>query len=351
MPMLARTIATPVAVDVRRGAVAGLAGLLSDGRISSGGDVAVAVGGGLGERLAAVLAEALPAATVLPVGEATVEEGQRLVGRLREGTFDALVGIGGGQTLDVAKYAASFAGLPFVAVATNLSHDGLASPVSSLSSGGRKASFGVHVPLGVFVDLDLVREAHPRQIRSGIGDVVSNLSAIADWELAARVTGDDVDGLAVLLARNAAESLLGCEQPLTSDTFLVTLAEGLIASGLAMIVAGSSRPCSGACHEISHALDLFHGAPAGHGEQVAVGALFASWLRDDPRLPEVDACLRRYDVPRLPRDLGIDVDTFADAVVRAPETRPGRFTVLEHLDLDADETREKVHAFVAALDH
>lgn len=350
MPVLARTVATPVAIEVRPGALDGLADLLADGRISSGGKVAVAVGPGLGERIEGRIHVAVPAATVFSVSGGSVEAALELGARLREDHFDALVGIGGGRTLDAAKYASSLVGLPFVSVATSLSNDGLASPVASLESWGRRASYGVHIPLAVFVDIDLVREAPARHLRSGIGDVLSNLSALADWELAARTQGDRVDGLAAALARNAAEALLGATAPLESPVLLTTLAETLIASGLAMAVAGSSRPCSGACHEISHALDNDHGAPGMHGEQVAVGALFASWLREDPRTDELDACLRRFGVPRVPSDLGLDEATFVEAVVAAPHTRPDRHTILEELALDRAAVEGRVDAFVAAFD-
>jgi glycerol-1-phosphate dehydrogenase [NAD(P)+] len=40
---------------------------------------------------------------------------------------------------------------------------------------------------------------------------------------------------------------------------------------MAMAVAGTSRPCSGACHEISHAIDELHPGRATHGQQVGVG--------------------------------------------------------------------------------
>ena len=350
MPVLARTIATPVAIEVRRGAIDGLGSLLADGRISGGGKVAVAVGPGIGEHIEQRVGVAIPAATVMGVSGGTVEAGLELAARLREDHFDALVGIGGGRTLDAAKYAASLVGLPFVSVATSLTHDGLASPVASLDSAGRRASFGVHIPIAVFVDIDFVVEAPLRHLRSGIGDVISNLSAIADWELAADCGQARLDGLAVALARNAAEALLGARAPLDSEQLLTTLAESLIASGLAMAVAGSSRPCSGACHEISHALDTHHGSPGLHGEQVAVGTLFASHLRQDPRTAEIDECFRRFGVPRLPSDLGLDEEVFLEAVLTAPRTRPDRYTVLEQLDLDRDEATRRIRDFVTTFD-
>ena len=69
--------------------------------------------------------------------------------------------MGGGRTLDVAKYAASLVGLPMVSVATSLAHDGIASPVASLEHEGRKESYGVTVPVAVVVDLDYVRRSPP----------------------------------------------------------------------------------------------------------------------------------------------------------------------------------------------
>src|SRR5206468_11525955 len=142
---------------------------------------------GLGEEIVAELD--LGNATVWHTEGGGVEEATALARRLREGFHDALVGIGGGRTIDLAKYAASLSGLPMVAVATSLAHDGIASPVSSLEEGGRKASYGVQMPVAVMVDLDYVRRSAAELRRSGIGDAVSNLSAIADWRLAGQRRG------------------------------------------------------------------------------------------------------------------------------------------------------------------
>lgn len=348
MPLLARTITSPVAVEVRSGAVDALAPLLSDGRISTGGKVAIAVGPGRGDEIAERLSGSLPEATIFPVHGGTLDGALELIGALREDFYDAVIGIGGGRTLDCGKYAASMSGLPFVSVATTLTHDGLASPVASLENRGRKGSYGVQVPIAVFVDIDEVRTAPDEHTRSGVGDVLSNLNAIADWELARRVRGEAVDGVAVSFARTAAEAVLGTAPG--TDEFLTVLADALIMSGLAMTVAGSSRPCSGACHEISHALDASHGSPGLHGAQVALGAIFATWLRGDTWLFErLDEAMRVHQLPRTPTDLGIDRDAFVAAVLEAPRTRPDRFTVLEHLDLDESATQEVVGAYLAAV--
>src|SRR5262249_18760765 len=181
-------------------------------------------------------------------------------------------------------------------------------------------------------DLDRVRCAPDPMDRAGIGDVVSNLSAIADWELASADTGEQVDGLAAAMARSAAQAVLYQPGQAASDEFLTVLAEALIMSGMTMAVAGSSRPCSGADHEIMHAIDQLYPGTASHGELAGVGAVFCAYLRgDDGQAGFIADCLRRHRLPRTPDDLGLARADFVKAVAFAPSTRPGRYTILERL--------------------
>jgi glycerol-1-phosphate dehydrogenase [NAD(P)+] len=199
------------------------------------------------------------------------------------------------------------------------------------------------------VDLDYVRRSEPALRRGGVGDVVSNLSAIADWRLAERVRGEEVDGVAVTFARTAATSIVHRDDGIEDDAFLIALAEALVLSGLAMATAGSSRPCSGGDHEILHAIDHLFPGTAPHGELAGAASLFTAFLHGDPGLVAgLDACLRRHALPRMPADLGLTEDQFVEAVVYAPDTRPDRFTVLEDLALDAAGARERVRAFIEA---
>jgi glycerol-1-phosphate dehydrogenase [NAD(P)+] len=337
---------SPLAVEIRSGAISALGDVLAQARISRTGLVGVVLGQGFGEQIVEAAGPALGSARLLRISSASVEAARDLADSLRREPVDAVVGIGGGRTLDVAKYAASLTGLPFVSVATTLTHDGLASPVASLEHGGIKGSFGVALPFAVIVDLDFVRRSPAAHVVGGIGDVVSNLNAIADWRLAEAERGEAVDGLAAALAAISAESVLHHPGGAADEDFLAVLAEGLVLSGLAMAVAGTSRPCSGSCHEISHAIDALYPGRSTHGLQVAVGALFSSWLRRDPKVTALDECLSRHRVSRLRADLGLSTEEFARAVVVAPSTRPDRFTVLEHLGLTEDDVRERVETFV-----
>jgi glycerol-1-phosphate dehydrogenase [NAD(P)+] len=347
MPLLTRSVQTPLTIDVRRGAIANLGKLLADGRVSAGGDVAVVVGPGQGEKIADLIAPTLSNARVLHVAGGTLDAALDLGAELRHLNVDAVVGIGGGKTIDTTKYAATRYGIPMVTVATSLANDGIASPVATLDHEGARPSYGAHIPLAVFVDLDFVESGPDDQSRAGIGDVLSKFSAIADWELSARVNGEPIDGLAVAMARSGAEALINHPSDVTDDGFLTVLAESLIMAGLAMAVAGTSRPASGGCHEISHAMNIVLPGHGSHGEQVGLGALFCTFLRGDlDRFAQMSAVLGRHGLPRLPADLGLSLDQFVDVVQYAPRTRPERYTILEHLGIGADLPESQVRQLV-----
>jgi glycerol-1-phosphate dehydrogenase [NAD(P)+] len=348
MPLLARMIPAPLVVHVRRGAITELGALLADRRIATEGRVAIAVGPRQGESIVARLE--LGGAEFFRVDDGTVDNAVRLGKKLRAGAYEAVAGIGGGRTIDVTKFAAHMAGIPMVSVATNLSHDGIASPVSSLEHESGKGSYGVSPPVAVVVDLDSVRAAPEQLVRAGIGDVVSNLSAIADWELAAADAGERLDGLAATLARTAAHAVLHQPGTVADDEFLLILAEALILSGMAMTVAGSSRPCSGGDHEILHAIDKLYPGAGSHGELAGVGALFCAYLRGDTSQERlVSACLARHGLPRTPAELGLSEAEFTKAVAYAPATRPGRYTILEHLGLTEAEAGKRVGDYVRSI--
>ena len=348
MPLLARMLPSPLVIDVRRGAIASLGALLADHRIATEGRVAVAVGPGQGDRIAAELT--ITAAEIFRVPDHTHAAAAALGQQLRAGSYEAVAGIGGGQTLDVTKFAAHMAGIPMVAVATSLSHDGICSPMSTLRHEAGTGSYGVAMPVAVIVDLDRVRAAPGSLATAGVGDVLADLSAIADWELAAADLGEKVDGLAVAMARSAAQAVLHQPGHAKSDEFLTVLAEALIMSGMAMAVAGSSRPGSGGEHEIMHAInDLFPGTGS-HGELAGVGTLFCTYLRGDvAQAGQLAACLGRHQLPCTPADIGMSDPDFAAAVRYAPKTRPGRYTILERLQLTEAEILGRLADFAKVV--
>lgn len=355
MPLLTRMLPAPLSIDVRRGAIAHLGELLADRRIATEGRVAIAVGPGQGDQIAEHVRPGLRECEVFQVEGASVDAAMALGSRLRGGSYEAVVGIGGGRTIDATKYAATLAGMPMVSVATNLSHDGICSPTASLEHEKGKASFGVTMPLAMIVDLDYVRAAPERLVRAGVGDVLSNFSAVEDWVLSNREQGDPIDRLALTFARVAAEALLYQPRSIESDEFLTVLAEGLVLSGMAMSFAGSSRPASGGDHEILHAIDALFPGTANHGELAGLGAAFCYHLRAThlgegaERLGEIVASLDRHGLPKTPQDIGLTTEQFAEAVAYAPSTRPGRYTILEHLGLDESALLKAVREYVGTF--
>ena len=128
---------------------------------------------------------------------------------------------------------------------------------------------------------------------------------------------------------------------LESSTSHTIVAQGLLLSGLAMAAAGTSRPCSGAEHLISHALDAQLGSDAAmHGEQVALGCLVAAAAHEWAQAADVLSTFRRLGLPTSPEDLGLSREQLVDAVLAAPQMRPDRWTILSERFRDRDAVGE-----------
>lgn len=247
-----------------------------------------------------------------------------------EASADVVVGVGGGRTLDVAKYAAAQAELPFVSVPTQASHDGICSPVAVLSErrDEQASSLGARPPVALVAPMHTIGRAPKRTLVAGMADLSANLLAVMDWEWARDFHDEPFDDYAALLGRSAAELIVARREAFAPDRPFTPedvemLVRGLVLSGLAMTVAGSSRPCSGSEHLISHAFDA-GGAGAGlHGEQVALGALLAARFYGGTAERVVDL-IARIGAPRSPSDIGIGHADAMRAVTVAATVRPGR---------------------------
>lgn len=189
----------------------------------------------------------------------------------------AVVGLGGGKALDTAKYAAFLARLPYFAVPTSLSNDGFCSPQSSLLMAGKRRSLPATMPQGVVIDSSVCLGAPKHLWLSGIGDLVSKLTAVVDWKLAFHHTGEPVNDLAALLSDATVYQFLAA--PSFDAAGVALLGTALMLNGIAMEICGSSRPASGSEHLISHALDALSARPRVHGLQVGVAAYIASRLQ------------------------------------------------------------------------
>ena len=221
---------------------------------------------------------------VVIVKGGSVDEVQTLKDQCKE--IDALiVAFGGGSVLDLVKYSASQLDMPYINVPSALSNDAVYSCVARLSKNGKKFSFGVQPPIGIIVDIDIVNKSPEVLLFAGVADIVSNLSAIQDWLLAHNETGEPINELSYMLAKEAALPLLRYKkEDLHSDGLILDLVNGIVTSGLAMIVSGNTRGTSGAEHLISHAIDeYFPQRSTIHGIQVGwAQGIIAKRYRNDP---------------------------------------------------------------------
>jgi glycerol-1-phosphate dehydrogenase [NAD(P)+] len=253
---------------------------------------------------------------------------------------DAIVAIGGGRCLDVAKLIAAGVGVPFVAVPTQLSHDGICSPVSVVPriAGGPPESLEAVAPRLAFFSRPTLIRSPLSSLRAGIGDLIANPLALRDWNLASDAGLENVNEEAwQLSARSFSLIEPFLEEPLSQECvvpeLIGVLADALVMSGAAMMKVGTTRPASGAEHKISHAIDELFGCRAYHGAQVAFASLFSTALHG-LEVRELRRRLTNVGLPHHPGQLGLSGSDMVSVLLRAPNTRPGRFTILESAGLD-----------------
>ena len=221
---------------------------------------------------------------VLIVRGGSVDEVTKIKEMCKE-TDALIVAFGGGSVLDLVKYGACQLDMPYINVPSALSNDAVYSCVARLTKNGKKFSFGVQPPIGIVVDIDIINKSPEVLLYAGVADIVSNLSAIQDWLLAHNEIGEPINELSYMLAKEAALPLLRYKkEELHSDGLILDLVNGIVTSGLAMIVSGNTRGTSGAEHLISHAIDeYFPERSTIHGIQVGwAQGIIAKRFRRDP---------------------------------------------------------------------
>ncbi len=296
-----------------------------------------------------VLVDALDTSTLFAFQSNTINEGDRLAQQIRDGRHDLVVSIGGGRIVDLGKYGATHGQVDYISVPTSPSNDGMASPVAVMEDAdGRTKSLGVTMPIGILVDIDLLATAPEENVRSGIGELLSNFSAIADWRLAYHEGKEMMDDFAASISFSSAELIFetcrGGAIDVHEPRFLEKLVHGLILSGIAMNVAGSSRPCSGGEHEISHAIDQLYPHTSLHGLQVAYGTLLTTFLRKEDIDELIDFCTQAH-LPVTHEELGLTREQLVQVLLAAPHTRPDRYTILEHVGMTPAHVEQLINDY------
>jgi glycerol-1-phosphate dehydrogenase [NAD(P)+] len=255
---------------------------------------------------------------------------------------DFLIGVGGGRVIDMAKIASYNIDRQFISVPTAASHDGIASSRASVPTAEGNVSMSAHPPVAIVADTGILARAPHRLLASGCADVISNYTAILDWEFSHRLRGEPLSEYALTLSKMTAEILVKNADLIkpNSEESAWIVTKALVSSGVAMSIAGSSRPASGGEHKFSHALDRLAPGKGLHGEKCGIGAIITMYLHGgDWR--GIRTSLRKIGAPTTPAEIGIDDEIAVEALLSARTIRPERFTILD-MGLTRDSARDLV---------
>ena len=263
------------------------------------------------------------------VRDASVETANKVAQEASSDRIEVIAGLGGGKSIDVAKYASKIAGASFISIPTVASHDGITSPFSSLKGFERPISKKAKTPEVIVIDVDVIAGAPKRYNIAGFGDLIGKYTAVLDWKLAHKLRleyyGEYAASLALMSARHvsqyADEIATG-----TKEGYRV-LVEALVSSGVAMCIAGSTRPASGSEHLFAHALDLVAKNRPLHGEAVGLGTIMMMYLHGR-NWKRVRSLLKRVGAPTTAKELGVSDYEVIEALTLAAKIRPERYTIL-----------------------
>jgi glycerol-1-phosphate dehydrogenase [NAD(P)+] len=260
---------------------------------------------------------------------ATIQEVEDIVAKIEGYHVNIVLGVGGGRPIDVAKLASFKKEYPFISVPTAASHDGIVSNRASITVSGRKQSFDAHTPFALIADTAIIAQAPKKILAAGCGDLISNETSVKDWELSHKVNNEEISTYAITLSKMTAYVIEKYAEIIGAggEEGSWHVIKALVASGVAMSIAGSSRPCSGAEHLFSHKLDAIAPKPALHGEQCAVGTIMMMKLHGGD-WEALKNSLKTIGTPTTAEELGIAPEFIIRSLMEAPTVRPDRYTIL-----------------------
>ena len=255
--------------------------------------------------------------------------------------YDAVVAMGGGAVVDYGKYIAWSKKLPFISIPTSASNDGFASSNCSLIVNGKKTTVPAKVPFGIIVDLSIIEQAPEKFILSGVGDLMSNMTALVDWEFEEKNGVGAVNAFAAMLSKKALNSFV--RTPMTNikhPIFLKELVSSMTMGGIATDISGNSNPISGSEHLISHALDKISKEPNMHGIQVGIATYIMANIQGH-RQDRVRKVFERTGFFEYVQTLKLVKEEFMEAIHLAPQIKPNRYTYLHE-----EKYRQNAQRFV-----
>ncbi|WP_226582630.1 iron-containing alcohol dehydrogenase family protein [Halobacillus litoralis] len=242
--------------------------------------------------------------------------------------YDVIIGVGGGALIDYGKYISFSRRIPYISAPTSASNDGFASSNCSLIIDGKKTTVPAKVPYGIVADLDIIQQAPDKFILAGIGDLMSNITALYDWEFEEERGFGDVNAFASMLSKKAVNSFIRTPMnDIKHPTFLKELISSLTMGGAATVISGSSAPISGSEHLISHALDHYAEHPQMHGIQVGMAAYIMAHVQNH-RAERMQKVFTRTGFFEYVKTLDIKKSNVQYAIEKSPLMKPNRHTFL-----------------------
>lgn len=195
-----------------------------------------------------------------------------------------LVAVGSGSVNDITKYAAHLSQKPYAVFGTAPSMNGYTSVSAAITEDGLKKSLTATLPVGVFLDLDVMARAPHRLIAAGFGDSMARPTAQTDWLMAHLLIGTPYREAPFMLLKEDEKALIAKAGDLRTGDLaaMEVLARTLVMSGLGMTLCGGSYPASQGEHLIAHYIDM-RGKElpeAHHGEHIAVTTLTMARLQE-----------------------------------------------------------------------
>lgn len=268
---------------------------------------------------------------------------------------DLILVAGAGTLHDISRFIAFKTNKPFLSVPTAPSVDGFNSKGAPIIVRGEKITIPASSPVAIFADLDVLVQAPSRMVAAGFGDMLGKFTSLFDWTYGYRTAGERYCHAAYKIT---ADALRRCAEHVESigkrerDGIRI-LMNGLIESGLAMLIFGQSYPASGSEHHLSHYWEmeyirlgkkqLLHGAKVG----VACAEISALYRKiageglmelDDqtkreigqtPSPDQLREWLRTAGGPASPAELGIDKELLDRSLKEAHQVRKNRNTLLK----------------------
>ena len=192
---------------------------------------------------------------------------------------DGIISVGTGSLNDICRVASFELGKKFCIFATAPSMDGFASDTAPIIANNFKKSYKARQPMVILADTKILAKAPVELKAAGYGDMVAKYIGVVEWRIANLLIGEYYCEAIAQLTLDAVKKMVDLTDRVTAEDEEAAgaIMEALVLSGIAMKLAMSSRPASGAEHVVSHYLECYKVVrgiwPEFHGKKVGVATL------------------------------------------------------------------------------